>query len=186
MSLRNAQTLLYGQPVNGITQVGYVVENIDEAMRSFTTQLGVGPWFLSGPFETTGAEYRRKPTNIRLKLAVAFSGHMQVEVIQQLDDQPSVYRELIERSGYGFHHFALATKDIDAEIARLQEGGAAIAFKARSPRGPRVTYMDGVNGLPGMIELIEMTPRQEELYVLMYAAALAWDGSDLVRPAERA
>lgn len=186
MSLRNAQRLLHGQPANGVIQFAYVVEDIDKAMESFTEQLGAGPWFLSGPLETTGAEYRGKPTNIRLKLAVAFSGHMQIEVIQQLDDQPSVYRELIEQSGYGFHHFALATRDLDAEIARLQKGGAAVTFRATSPRGARVAYMEGVNSLPGMIELIEMTPKQEEFWVRMYAAAALWDGSDPVRPAATA
>ncbi len=81
-----------------------MVENIALAMRDFTDRLKVGPWFVSGPFVPAKGVYRGAPTDMRLTLAVGFAGHMMFEVIEQHDAKPSVYREMIETRGYGFHH----------------------------------------------------------------------------------
>jgi len=35
----------------------------------------------------------RQPTDMSLTLAVAFAGHMMIELIEQHDDKPSVYRD---------------------------------------------------------------------------------------------
>jgi hypothetical protein len=39
-------TLAFGQPDNGIIQMAYTVANLDQAMRDFTANLQVGPWFI--------------------------------------------------------------------------------------------------------------------------------------------
>ena len=41
--------LNFGQPVGGVIQVAFAVEDIALAMRGFTDRLKVGPWFVSGP-----------------------------------------------------------------------------------------------------------------------------------------
>lgn len=180
------QNLRYGQPIGGITQISYVVEDIEVSMKEYTRHMNVGPWFVSAPIQTKDSEYRGNIVDFKLRLAIAYSGHTQIELIQQLDDQPSVFRELIQRSGFGFHHFGVATKTIDEDVARLQAQGGTVAFRARSQRGARVVYLDGIGHLPGMIELIEMTDAQESFYTNIYAAALTWDGTDPIRDTSNA
>lgn len=180
------EILRYGQPVGGITQISYVVEDIDKAMKEYTEHMGIGPWFVSAPIQTKGAEYRGQPQDFQIRLAIAYSGHTQIELVQQLDDAPSVFRELVLRSGYGFHHFGVATKTLDEDVKRLQAAGGQVAFRARSQRGARVVYLDGVGHMPGMLELIEMTPEQEAFYTSIYAAALTWDGSEPIRDSSKA
>ncbi len=175
--------LAFGQPLGGIIQVAYVVADIQAAMREFTARLNIGPWFVSGPFVPPEGVYRGRPTDIRLTLALGFSGHMSFELIQQHDDKPSVYREVIERRGYGFHHWALAIDDLDREIAAYAAGGYAVAFSDRSPRGARIAYVDTSRDLPGMIELIELTAQAEAKYAEIHRASVGWDGRDPVRVA---
>jgi hypothetical protein len=174
-------TLDYGQPLGGITQVAYVVEDIAASMTEFTRLLNVGPWFVTGPFVPAKGVYRGEPTKMKLTLAVAFSGHLMVELIQQHDDEPSVYRETVAKRGYGFHHFAVPTRDLDAEIQRYEAMGYKLAFSDVSPRGSRVAYMDSTTAVHGMIELVEMSDRLEAIYTGFHHASVGWDGSDPVR-----
>lgn len=175
-------TLLnYGQPIGGITQVAYTVEDIDIAIAGWSANLGVGPWFMRGPFKPANALYRGAPTEMSLTLAMAFSGHLMIELIQQHDEAPSVYRETIERTGYGFHHFGVASDRFDEQAELYVRSGYELAFSDLTPLGTRVGYFDTRGGLPGMIELIEMNEAQERRYTRMHAAAIAWDGTDLVR-----
>ena len=92
----------FGQPADGIIQMAYVVEDIHQAMRDWSSKLKVGPWFLLERFTGVDPEYRGQSTACEIALAMSFAGHMNVELIQQLNDAPSVYRETIERRGYGF------------------------------------------------------------------------------------
>jgi hypothetical protein len=176
--------LNFGQPAGGIIQVAYVVESLERSMREFTERLGIGPWFVTGPFRPPEGIYRGQPTHVSLTLAVGFSGHMSFELIEQHDEGPSVYREMIESRGYGFHHWGRPTADLDAEVERYHSLGYAPAFSDRSPRGYRVVYIDTTRDLPGMIELMEATPALETRYTEMYLASVGWDGTDPVRRAK--
>ena len=62
-------------------------------MRRYTDLLQIGPWFLVGPFVPAKGIYRGAVTTMRISLAVAFAGEAMVELIEQHDQAPSVYRE---------------------------------------------------------------------------------------------
>lgn len=171
----------FGQQIGGISQVAYVVEDIQTSMKEFTARLGLGPWFLSGPFVPPEGFYRGEPTDMKVSLALAFAGHVMIELIQQHDDKPSVYREMVETRGYGFHHWGICTDRFEETIAKYESDGYVIAFSDRSPRGVRIVYMDATRDLPGMIEIIEWGERLESIYMDYFAASQDWDGSDPIR-----
>src|SRR5690606_40384885 len=50
-----------------------------------------------------------------ITIAMGFAGHMLIELIQPLDNEPSVYQETIALRGYGFHHAGIACADVDAD-----------------------------------------------------------------------
>lgn len=173
--------LAFGQPIDGIIQVAYTVEDIDRAMPHYTDLLGVGPWFKRGPLTADTALYRGEPTDLELTLARGFTGHSMVELIEQHNDSPSVFMETISRVGYGFHHWGVGVEDIDAAVARCASLGYEVVLSDELPTGSAVRYLDTTKDLPGMIELIEMNAAQERHYTSFHAASLAWDGKDPVR-----
>jgi hypothetical protein len=176
-------TLLnYGQPENGIIQMAYVVEDIESAMRQWTASLRAGPWFLTPHFTGKNPTYRGEPSRTDVAIAMGFSGHMLIELIAPNDTEPSVYREVIERSGYGFHHFGVGTRDYDADLERHQDTGYELAFQAWVGSGGRVGYLDTKGALPGFLELIELSEATEATFSRFHAASLSWDGKDPVRP----
>ena len=170
-------TLSFGGPQDGIIQIAYVVDDMDAAMRRWIDELHVGPWFLIPHFTGERPTYRGQPAESDVALAMSYAGHMLVELIQPNDDKPSVYREAIERTGYGFHHFGVSTTDYDRDLARHTELGHDVAFEAYVPTGGRVAYLDTTSELPGYLELIEMDEPTEQTFSGFYAASLTWDGS---------
>ena len=171
----------FGQPVGSIMQIAYIVEDIEQSMRDFQARLNVGPWFVWGPFTPPEGRYRGAPTDISLTLALGFAGHMSVELIQQHDDKPSVYREIVDRRGYGFHHWAVVSESFEADLLRWQAQGCEVAFSDRTPRGYRVAYVDTSRDMPGMLEIVERTPATDERYDIAWRASIDWDGRDPVR-----
>ena len=168
----------FGARQGSIIQCAYTVEDIDEAMRCFTDLLNIGPWFLIGPFVPAKGFYRGAVTRMNISLAVAFAGETMIELIEQHDQEPSVYQETLKaRGAHGFHHWAIGARDFDTTVAAYKSRGYREAFSDLSPRGVRVVYLDISPDLPGMLEIIEMTADVEEQYRRMYQAAQEWDGS---------
>jgi hypothetical protein len=173
--------VIFGQPDNGIIQTAYVVENIRQAMDHWVKKLKVGPWFLLEHFTGEQPRYRGGPSHADVALAMSFAGHMMIELIEQHNDAPSVYRETIERRGYGFHHWGVATSHFDRDVEQYRASGYEQAFLARVPTGGRVSYMDTTAHLPGMVELIELGASFDPAFSGFYRATIGWDGKDPVR-----
>lgn len=172
----------FGQPHGGIIQMAYVVTDIRAAMEHWIADLKVGPWFLIDHFTGRDPVYRGRPSQADVTIAMAFAGHMLIELIQPNDDHPSVYRELLDRSGPGFHHFGIASSDIDRDVAGLAAKGYTLAFRAGVPTGGEVAYMDGGTDKPGFLEFIQATADMDATFTRFWQASRDWDGSDPVRP----
>lgn len=173
--------VIFGQPGDGIIQTAYVVSDIREAIGHCVRELKVGPWFLLDRFAGEDPKYRGQPSRGEASLAMSFAGHMMIELIQPLNDAPSVYWDTIKQRGYGFHHWGVATSNFDRDVAEFRTRGYETAFFARVPSGGRVAYMDTTAHLPGMIEFIELGAAFDPIFGQFYRATIAWDGKDPIR-----
>lgn len=173
--------LAFGQPEDGIIQMAYTVTDLDDAMRLFSNNLRAGPWFVFRRLAGRDPQYRGKPAQAANDVALAFAGNMQIELIQPLDSQPSVYRETISALGHGFHHFGVAARDFEQSCALQIEKGYDLAFTDEVEGVGRVAYFDTRGALPGMLELIEATASLEQFFAGMREAARNWDGKEIVR-----
>jgi len=172
----------FGQDIGRIIQTAYVVKDIHAAIDWWVTSAQTGPWFLLDHFLAEDHVYRGKKSTADVAIAMGFAGSMCIELIQPLDDQPSVYKETVDQRGYGFHHLGLAVADVDAEIEAYRTKGYEVAFRAGVPTGGAVAYLDnGVND-PGFLELIPATPGMDEVFTRFWAASQNWDGTQPVRP----
>ena len=165
-----------------LIQTAFTTADIHATMREMTRTLGVGPWFLRERGVFPRQVHRGRPSATALAIAMGYAGDMQFEIIQQLDDSPSVYREAAERNGHGLHHFGVAAEDYDAATAHYESMGFTLAYEAEVANGARVGYFDTHGKLPAMIEAIEYLPATQAMFDGFRAAARDWDGSDPVRP----
>jgi hypothetical protein len=169
------------QPEGAVCQIAYIVEDLDAALKHWVEVLGIGPFFLIDSSIIENPRYRGQPTDLDLTAALSYSGSMCVEVIQQSNDSPSVYREIMDKRGPGFHHWGVLTGHFDDAISQYERKGYPLAFSGKVTIGGRFAYMDSYNDLNGMVELIELTPVVSELFEGLEAAAREWDGKDPVR-----
>jgi Glyoxalase/Bleomycin resistance protein/Dioxygenase superfamily len=176
------QRLGFGQNVGQVIQMAYVVEDIRASIDWWIKDARTGPWFLLDHFWAADQVYRGTSSKADVAIAMAFAGHMCIELIQPRDDHPSVYREIVDRRGYGFHHIGLCVADVDEEIPAYEARGYELAFRARVPTGGAVAYLAGGAANPGFLELIPATSGMDDVFTNFWRASLDWDGSDPVRP----
>ena len=172
----------FGRRPGQVVQMAYVVEDMGRSIAWWTDHLSVGPWFLLDSFLGDDHLYRGSPSTADVSIAMAFSGNMNIELIQPKDDNPSVYREIVQRRGFGFHHIGIAVTDVDAEIPSYRDKGHDVVFRAGVPSGGSVAYLDDGRNEPGLVELIPATPGMDDMFTRYWRASLDWDGKDPVRP----
>jgi glyoxalase/bleomycin resistance protein/dioxygenase superfamily protein len=169
------------QAAGSFGQIAYIVEDLEATIKHWVEVLGIGPFFLIDSSIIENPRYRGEQTDLAITAALSYSGSMCVEIIQQSCDSASVYREVMDKRGPGFHHWGVMTEDFDNEIKRYEAIGYPLAFSGKVTIGGRFAYMDSYDDLGGMVELIELTPVVKELFEGLQAAAQDWDGNDPVR-----
>jgi len=177
----------WGQPLDGIIQMAFIVEDIEAAMPRYAEALRVGPWFLAEHFVFEKLDYMGVPTAPDINLCLGFSGAMMVELIQQNCTTPSPYLDPTGRPRLGFHHWGVAVTP-EAYRARLDElvvRGFPVVFDAVVGAGSRAAYVDSALILGGMIELMEITPPVETLFTHMRNSAVAGYPAGTVLPFPR-
>src|ERR1700683_5169323 len=92
----------FSQPMPGVFQTAYVVKNVREPIPEWATNLKVGPWFVNKHFLGEDPIYRGRESKADVTTAHSFAGHMNIEVIQPNDTNPSVYKEVLDGQEYGF------------------------------------------------------------------------------------
>ena len=102
-------------------QVGVVVDDIVAACGQWAHVFGIGPFHVFPRIETA-CWYRGADTAVDLQIAVAQAGPVQIELIQQHCDRPSVYREL-GGDGSRIHQLCAITSDYHGKKAWYESLG---------------------------------------------------------------
>jgi len=173
----------FGKPV----QMGNIVPDIDAAMQG-CIEAGIGPFFVQRE-HANPARYRGERHDVVFSCAFGYSGDIQVEFIQQLNDAPSAFRDFLSRRPEGgLHHLAYFTDDIDATVAAAnrERPRFEIAEEFIFPDGQvHEVYLEPVEEVTGplAVQLINSNNRESvEFFELMQRQSVGWDGADPVRP----
>jgi catechol 2,3-dioxygenase-like lactoylglutathione lyase family enzyme len=162
-------------------QVGIVVRDIEAAMRHWVEVCGVGPWYYTDKLAVTAFTYNgRRYDDIHVSIALANSGDVQLELIQQRCDAPSMYREFLTAGREGMQHWSSWPENYQEIYDRALANGYTVGQEGQSPRGPFVYFRNESH--PGtVIEMAELTPARRSIFEQVRQAAADWDGSDPIR-----
>lgn len=164
-----------------LRQLGFVVPDIHAALDNWVGRLGVGPFHLVDElvledFELDGVLARP----VTLSIALANSGTVQIELIQQLDDAPSMFRRFLDRTGGGLQHWATWPDDYDATLEAATSRGLVVGQSGRTARG-RFAYLSDPVVPDTAVEIAESSAERTRSFGLIAASADDWDGTDPVR-----
>lgn len=169
----NAASVIAPGPVY---HAGYVVTDMSASIAHWVEKLGAGPFFLFDNFAFVDPIFEGRPVGPSVTLAFAFSGDFCVELIQQHDEAPSVYRNC----GSGLHHLGIAVDDLEASLLDYASAGVGSIFRAAFPFGGGCAYLDTRRELGFMTELVERNPVINGLLSQMKAAHANWNRKDHV------
>jgi hypothetical protein len=161
-------------------QLGHVVDDVVAAARAWVETFGVGPFHVLPVVDqqlTYGAGDVR---TVRVQVAVAQAGPVQIELIQQHDDTPSLYTDWSRGGTSAFHQIATVTSDYDAKKAHLRAAGHDVVAESLSGRF-RVAYVDTVAAFGFYTEVVEGTPGFLAQLQAISRTCADWDGTDPVR-----
>jgi hypothetical protein len=172
-------------PVPGpVAQLGYVVSDISAAMTRWLEHLDVGPFFHLPSPPLDDLRYRGEPTGARIAVALTYSGDLQIELIEPLDDEPSPYRDFMTARGEGLHHVARFPADYDAALADSRARGRHPCFEGRGMTPDQRFSYFGCDNLDGTVhELVEVAGLGG-FFTYMRDHCATWDGTEPIRVIE--
>jgi catechol 2,3-dioxygenase-like lactoylglutathione lyase family enzyme len=165
-----------------IRQNGYVVRDVEAALHHWTTVLGVGPFFYFERAPITEFTYRGATSPLEVSIALGNSGDLQIELIQQRNDAPSMYRDFLAAGREGLQHIAYWTNDFEADLQRCLHKGLVVGQQgvAGGANG-RFVYFD-TEAHPGtVVELSDSSGAKGAFFKHIADVARTWDGKDPIR-----
>ncbi|MBN1613013.1 MAG: VOC family protein [Deltaproteobacteria bacterium] len=162
-----------------IVQIGLVVGDAEGMAKRYEELFGIGPWTIVAtrpprvpPAGEAKPSAASKPKgilhdipmitmDIRLKIALADCGDMQIELIEPLAG-PGTHWEFLKRQGQGVHHLSFgAVDDHDRSVALLKEQGIGIEMSGGLGRGAVFSYMATQKELATVFEFVHVPPGVE-------------------------
>ena len=166
-----------------VCQNGYVVRDIEAALKHWTETLGVGPFYYIERVQLDWFRYRGEPSGPEISIALANSGDLQIELIQQRNDAPSMYRDFLDEGREGLQHMSYWTTNYQADYDRYVGLGFRIGQEGQigGPQG-RFVYFDTETHPGTVIEVSDISGAKGAFFERIRKAATEWDGSRSIRP----
>jgi hypothetical protein len=160
-------------------QLGHVVDDVFAAAARWVQTFGIGPFHVL-PVVEQHAQYAAEVRTVKIQVAVAQAGPVQIELIQQHCDTPSIFTEWSRGGVSAFHQIATLTSDYDGKTAHFKALGYSIAAESLGG-GFRVAYIDTADEFGFYTEVVEAPPSFVDQVRTISDTCANWDGRDPVR-----
>jgi methylmalonyl-CoA/ethylmalonyl-CoA epimerase len=162
--------------LGAVMQMAYVVDDLHDAIRQWTSKLCVGPFYVLERVKYLDHEVDGLRSSPQMSLAFAYSGEYQIELVQQHDEEPSVVRSYPASPMNGFHHVGILSDDMPTDEAWLAASGLRHVGSSISEIGVRVAFFHGGAHAGGLVELIRIDDVVTGFFGALKRAAAQWDG----------
>ena len=140
-------------------QICIVTRDLAAMVRRYADQLGIGPWWVNeyAPPELFGTTYRGEAASYSMRLALAWTGALNWEIIQPLTG-PSIYHDYLDRNEEGVQHVGVMLSDLGLSWEACHETFQARGFEPiQEGRWKRIRfcYYDTLAASGTIIEVID-------------------------------
>ncbi len=174
--------MLCNEFLGPVKQWGYLVRDLDESMKTFIEQMGLGPWWGFRNVPVTAA-FGNEKTAIHLSVAMTYHQGAQIEFVQHMEPELSPNRDfyLDSDDALMFKELGYMVSDVAASVRQCEERGMHEVGRIIPAPGADCVYMSSP-GMQGMvIELIPSDQAAHDNFSKCLAEAAEWDGSDPYR-----
>ena len=164
-----------------IMQMAYVPRDFEQALRFWTKTLGAGPFYSFEHVKLDRTRYRGQAVEIDFSMMLGYWGGMQIELVKQHNDAPSIFKTWRDDGREGLHHVCMLIDDMDQARDLCKRAGFEVAQEALVPGGGEVIYADCGGGPASLLEILKPVPGTAEFFRTMREEHRTWDGSDPIR-----
>jgi len=163
-------------------QWGFVVRDIEAAMQQWIETFEVMPFiFIPTNSGNRTFKYRGQDTKVRLSVAWSYYGDTQIELIQQLNTEPSPYLEFLAQGREGLHHMCFWSERYDEAFAKLERAGYSPVYRIGMGLARETVYFQDSGAFGAVIELSLLTPQKKAFYSAMASFVRNWDGKEAIK-----
>ena len=107
-----------------VRQLAAVVHDLDDAVRRWSADLGIGPWtgYRLEPPGLKRMRYHDVAVEFAFRHAFAWQGELQFELIEPLTG-PSIFIDHLQAHGEGLHHVGTFVNDFEPAVAQARADG---------------------------------------------------------------
>ncbi len=150
----------------GVTQLGFVVEDLEFTVKNYYEKFGVANWHFytyCAPM-VSKMTYHGNPADYTMKIALSYFGPNRVELIQHVSGE-SVLQDFIDKHGYGLQHFGIVVEDIEDCLAKAESAGYGVVMDGSGfglDGDGKYAYLDTEKDFGITYELIQRPARRHE------------------------
>jgi len=148
-----------------IVQIGIVVPDMEQGLKTWSSALGLGPWigYHFTPETVRDFTYRSRPADYSIDIALTSSGP-QVELIEVHGEQ-SLYHEWTDLHGYGIQHLGIRVGDMAPVKQEMLAAGYELIQSGHgygAAGDGEFAYFDTLADFGTIFELIQVPKQRRE------------------------
>ena len=140
----------------GVGQLGFIVYDLQASLPSISSTFNLRAWY-QPQYTEKKFKIDDEPIELDFDLMVAYSGKLQVELIEEKSQRAPIYHDHLENYGEDLHHLGFFVPDMDIKLAAAKQIGLNILLESefRTAGGGyvRFAYLDTRNVCGIIIEL---------------------------------
>jgi hypothetical protein len=157
-----------------IGQVSSVVNNLETAMDGYISAVGIGPWNVyTNSAPPLRCSYHGRPANYKVRVAIARSEQVQMELIEYLEGE-SIHRDFLASGRIGVEHVGVFVPNLEQALKPYLEAGIEILQQGSGlglSSDGCYAYLDTLSILGTILELIQPASQAstpEQIYPMKY------------------
>jgi len=111
-----------------VGQIGMVVYDVDKTAAYYEQTFGIRPWSVN-TYQPVFTREKSGPVHATLKIAMAYAGGIQIELIQVTRGR-SYYNDTLDHRE-GLHHLGFMVNDLERRVAACQDQGIGVIQRGR-------------------------------------------------------
>jgi catechol 2,3-dioxygenase-like lactoylglutathione lyase family enzyme len=142
-----------------VGQLGFIVHDIQRSLPTIASTFNLKTWF-EPLYSEKQFKIGGETVELDFNLAFAYSGKLQIELVEEKSQRALIYKDHLESQGQGLHHLGFYVPDLDAKLKIVRQLGLDILLEGQFTTAgggyARFAYLD-TRQLSGIIiELINI------------------------------
>lgn len=172
---------MFGHQYSRINQLGFIVENMEKAIRDYSKIYHIKRWYHAANEMKDSIYYKgKKIKDDGFDVVIGYSGNLEIELITSTAEE-NIYVNFLRENGPGLHHVSYFVSNLDQAVKDYQSIGFELVQNGAMGNRSVVTryaYLRPPNSRYGNIVELQQS-RMFDMITIYRNGFLTWAGTFL-------